>query len=118
MAVGIDMETKLYAYAHDRARVSSFAAGSGVAQPNWCAMLYRHMAPIPVLAPLFAHQFGWDEILMFAVPIVLALVGVRYAESRAAKRQAAQQTPDGEQSGESASSAEAAQAGGDNSGEL
>jgi hypothetical protein len=53
------------------------------------------MAQLLLPAPLFAHQFGWDEILMFAVPIVLAVVGVRYAESRAAKRQAAQQAADG-----------------------
>jgi len=81
-------------------------------------MLYQHMAPLLVPAPLFAHQFGWDEILMFAVPIVLALVGVRYAESRAAKRQAAQEAPGDEQSGQPASSAEAAETGGDDSGEL
>ena len=36
--------------------------------------------------PLFAHQYGWDEIAMFLVPIALAIGGVRYAEKRAAER--------------------------------
>lgn len=36
--------------------------------------------------PLVAHQYGWDEILMFVVPIVLAVAGVRYAERRAAQK--------------------------------
>lgn len=67
-------------------------------------MLYEHMPPILAPAPVFAHQFGWDEILMFAVPIVLAVIGVRYAESRAAKRQAAQQAADDQQSSEPADS--------------
>lgn len=29
-----------------------------------------------------AHQGGWDEILMFAIPIVLALLLVRRLERR------------------------------------
>ncbi len=70
-------------------------------------MLYQHMPPILVPAPIFAHQFGWDEVLMFAVPIVLALIGVRYAESRAAKRQADEQAAD-QQSSEPAGSVEIA----------
>ena len=70
-------------------------------------MLYQHMPPILVPAPFFAHQFGWDEVLMFAVPIVLALIGVRYAESRAAKRQADEQAAD-QQSSEPAGSVEMA----------
>ncbi len=37
-------------------------------------------------APVFAHQYGWDEIAMFLVPIALAIAGVRYAEKRAAER--------------------------------
>jgi hypothetical protein len=31
---------------------------------------------------LIAHQGGWDEILMFAVPVVLAVVAVRWVERR------------------------------------
>ena len=57
------------------------------------AALAREPRPVhryPNLDPWFAHQFGWDEILMFAVPIVLALLGVRYVESRVAKRQEAE----------------------------
>lgn len=45
------------------------------------------MGTLPIhLSPLFAHQYGWDEIAMFLVPIVLAIAGVRYAEKRAAAR--------------------------------
>ena len=69
-------------------------------------MLYQHMPPLIVPTPIFAHQFGWDEILMFAVPIVLAVIGVRFAESRAAKRQAEQQAADHQQSSGPADSVE------------
>ena len=31
---------------------------------------------------VFAHQFGWDEILLFLVPVVLALLAVRWFEKR------------------------------------
>ncbi len=34
---------------------------------------------------MLAHQFGWDEVAMFVVPIVLALAGVRYLEKRATR---------------------------------
>lgn len=38
-----------------------------------------------------AHAGGWDELLMFGIPIVLAIVAVRMVESRAkAKREAAE----------------------------
>lgn len=30
-----------------------------------------------------AHQGGWDELAMFGIPIVLAVVGVRWADRRA-----------------------------------
>jgi hypothetical protein len=45
-----------------------------------------------------AHQGGWDELLMFGLPIVLAVLAVRWAEKRGkAKRVAADRaTPDGE----------------------
>jgi len=46
-------------------------------------------------SPVLAHQYGWDELLMFAVPIILAVAGVRYAEKRAAhKKQLADQAGD------------------------
>ena len=32
---------------------------------------------------LLAHQGGWDEFLYFAVPAVLAILAVRWAERRA-----------------------------------
>ncbi len=35
---------------------------------------------------VLAHQGGWDEIALFAVPVVLALLAVRWAEKRAKKR--------------------------------
>jgi hypothetical protein len=40
---------------------------------------------------LLAHAGGWDELLMFGIPIVLAVVAVRMVEARAkAKRTAAE----------------------------
>lgn len=33
-----------------------------------------------------AHQGGWDEVLMFAVPAALAIFGLRWAERRARQR--------------------------------
>jgi len=39
------------------------------------------------MTPLFlAHQSGWDELLLFAGPIVVMLVWVRWAEKRAKQR--------------------------------
>jgi hypothetical protein len=35
---------------------------------------------------ILAHEGGWDELLMFGVPIVLAVVAVRWAERRAKRR--------------------------------
>jgi hypothetical protein len=35
------------------------------------------MAPV---VPLLAHQYGWDEALLFVLPIVVVLVGVRWVE--------------------------------------
>jgi hypothetical protein len=34
----------------------------------------------------FAHQGGWDEILMFVIPAGLAIFGLRWAERRARRR--------------------------------
>jgi hypothetical protein len=31
---------------------------------------------------LIAHQGGWDEILLFVAPVVLAFFGIRWAERR------------------------------------
>lgn len=33
-----------------------------------------------------AHQYGWDEIVLFAVPVVLALLAVRWAEKRSKRK--------------------------------
>ena len=35
---------------------------------------------------LFAHQGGWDEVIMFVVPAGLAIFGLRWAERRARRR--------------------------------
>ncbi len=35
---------------------------------------------------VLAHEGGWDEILMFAIPAGLAIFGLRWAEKRARKR--------------------------------
>ena len=44
---------------------------------------------------VFAHQFGWDEILLFLVPIVLALVGVRWFEKRSSGKSSGDPRDDG-----------------------
>jgi len=35
---------------------------------------------------VFAHQGGWDEALMFALPIAIAIGAVKYAERRGARK--------------------------------
>ncbi len=35
---------------------------------------------------LYAHQGGWDELLLFGVPALLAIFGLRWAERRARRR--------------------------------
>lgn len=35
---------------------------------------------------LLAHQGGWDEALMFALPIAIAIGAVKFAERRGAKK--------------------------------
>jgi hypothetical protein len=44
--------------------------------------------PVPQerCAVLIAHQGGWDEILLFVAPVVLAFFGVRWAERRIRER--------------------------------
>lgn len=36
------------------------------------------------------HQGGWDEVLYFAVPVVLGFFGLRYAEKQAKAKAAVQ----------------------------
>jgi len=38
------------------------------------------------VAGFLAHQGGWDELAWFALPIVLVVLGVRWAERRARAR--------------------------------
>ena len=41
-----------------------------------------------------AHAGGWDEALYFGIPVVLAILGVRWAEKRARrKREAEEEAP-------------------------
>ncbi len=43
----------------------------------------------PAVFPwLLAHQGGWDELLMFGIPVVLAVFAVRWADRRAKARNA------------------------------
>lgn len=44
------------------------------------------------MIPLLAHQGGWDELAMFGIPIVLAVVGVRMVERRATRKRASAET--------------------------
>ena len=37
---------------------------------------------------IIAHQGNWDEILMFAIPIVIAVGAVKWAEKRGARKRA------------------------------
>ena len=65
-----------------------------VVLPSRLALGTRRAKTVPVFGILFsaaprvvfAHQFGWDEILLFLVPIVLALVGVRWFEKRSSDK--------------------------------
>ena len=38
------------------------------------------------LAPLVAHQGGWDEVLLFATPIAGAILLIRWLEARARRK--------------------------------
>ena len=44
------------------------------------------------LQPLIAHQGGWDELLLFGIPVLVALGAVRLVERR--HRSSKPQTPD------------------------
>ena len=44
------------------------------------------------LTPIIAHQYGWDEVLLFVVPIVITVIVVRRLDKRPA--------PDDDDSGE------------------
>lgn len=39
---------------------------------------------------LLAHQGGWDEVALFVVPVVIALLLVRWAERRSRRRREAE----------------------------
>ncbi|MGB5379707.1 MAG: hypothetical protein WBO25_01785 [Acidimicrobiia bacterium] len=44
----------------------------------------RHLVP---LHPILAHQYGWDEALLFVVPIVIAVVVVRRLDKRSRREE-------------------------------
>ena len=46
------------------------------------------------MAPLLAHQGGWDEILMFVGPIALAFFVIRALERRNRPKQEAHPEPE------------------------
>jgi len=48
------------------------------------------------MTDLIAHQGGWDEVLLLVLPVVVAVVAVRWAERRAKKDRVEQGTGDGE----------------------
>lgn len=48
-------------------------------------------SPFPI-----AHQGGWDEIALFAIPVVAALVAIRIVEKRQRKRRALEADQDGD----------------------
>ncbi len=52
---------------------------------------------IPLPWPLLAHAGGWDEILIYGIPVLLALAGFRWLERRG-RREVRPQTdqPDGD----------------------
>jgi len=37
---------------------------------------------VDLLTPIIAHQYGWDEVLLFVVPIVIAVIVVRRLDKR------------------------------------
>ena len=39
-----------------------------------------------LLAPLVAHQGGWDEVLLFLIPIAGGVVLIRWLEARARRK--------------------------------
>jgi hypothetical protein len=43
---------------------------------------------------IVGHQGNWDEVLMFAVPIAVAIGAVKWAEKRGAKRRAESDSDD------------------------
>jgi hypothetical protein len=49
------------------------------------------------LSPVFVHQYGWDEALLFVVPIVIAVVVVRRLDKKS-RRQDKPPSEEGEDS--------------------
>ena len=46
--------------------------------------------------PILAHQYGWDEALLFVVPIAIAVVVVRRLDKRSRSKEESQAGKDRE----------------------
>jgi hypothetical protein len=51
-----------------------------------------------VICPVLAHQWGWDELLYFGLPVLVVLAGVRWVERRAKAKRDGDGEPVGEPS--------------------
>jgi hypothetical protein len=52
---------------------------------------------VNVALPAFvAHQGGWDEVLIFGLPVVAVLLGVRLVEKRARSGRGEKSSEDGD----------------------
>jgi hypothetical protein len=47
-------------------------------------------------AVVLAHQGGWDEFLLFAIPLIALILFVRWAERKARRRQQDQTAGEGD----------------------
>ena len=63
--------------------------GAGLSSIAGCARLLGMPghSTLGAPAPLIAHQYGWDEVLLFVVPVVAAIVVIRSLERRRRSRQ-------------------------------
>lgn len=55
----------------------------------------RHPGMLAALSPTMAHLGGIDEVGVFLVPTVLAVVALRWAERRARRQQAQDEPAEG-----------------------
>lgn len=46
--------------------------------------------------PILAHQYGWDEALLFIVPIAIAVIVVRRLDKRSRRKEEPESEKDGE----------------------
>ena len=78
--IGPPSEQRIYAYSYANAIPCGLLRPHEVRHP---VTTHEHPRRNPVLTdPLFSHQYGWDEALLFVVPITIAVVVVRRLEKR------------------------------------